>query len=264
MSISRSDNIHRTTGVSFEQMFELGARYTATSTVSTDAKGAEPVADSRKPSAPRSGPADAAERPPDQGRCANAPKLPAPSSPASQGHRTARPGHRVSPAASRRSSTSSATRSSGAATRRASVRSAKSAGLASTSSVAHQLAMLERKGFLRRDPNRPRAVDVRVPSTTDKREVAPAGPGRHRRRPARCDAPVFVPVVGRIAAGGPILAEQKIEDVFPLPKALVGDGTLFLLQGRRRLDDRRRDLRRRLGRCPAAAATPRTARSSPP
>jgi repressor LexA len=46
----------------------------------------------------------------------------------------------------------------------------------------------------------------------------------------RGEAPVFVPVVGRIAAGGPILAEQVIEDVFPLPKSLVGDGTLFLLR----------------------------------
>jgi repressor LexA len=106
-----------------------------------------------------------------------------------------------------------------------------SAGLASTSSVAHQLAMLERKGFLRRDPNRPRAVDVRNGTATKPKaarralavvENAPRGP-----------APVFVPVVGRIAAGGPILAEQMIEDVFPLPRELVGDptsGSLFLLK----------------------------------
>ncbi len=105
-----------------------------------------------------------------------------------------------------------------------------SAGLASTSSVAHQLAMLERKGFLRRDPNRPRAVDVRPGG-----EPMPK-PKAVRRAVAvtddapRGEAPVFVPVVGRIAAGGPILAEQMIEDVFPLPKALVGDGSLFLLK----------------------------------
>jgi repressor LexA len=103
-----------------------------------------------------------------------------------------------------------------------------SAGLASTSSVAHQLAMLERKGFLRRDPNRPRAVDVRTASTERPRAarravaVADSAP--------RGEVPVFVPMVGRIAAGGPILAEQVIEDVFPLPKALVGEGTLFLLK----------------------------------
>jgi repressor LexA len=46
------------------------------------------------------------------------------------------------------------------------------------------------------------------------------------RRPT----PTYVPVVGRIAAGGPVLAEQAIEDVFPLPKELVGEGTLFLLR----------------------------------
>ena len=42
--------------------------------------------------------------------------------------------------------------------------------------------------------------------------------------------PTFVPVLGRIAAGGPILAEQAVEDVFPLPRELVGEGSLFLLK----------------------------------
>jgi repressor LexA len=102
-----------------------------------------------------------------------------------------------------------------------------SAGLASTSSVAHQLAMLERKGYLRRDPNRPRAVDVR--GAEDRPKAARRALAVADEAP-RGDAPVFVPVVGRIAAGGPILAEQSIEDVFPLPKVLVGDGTLFLLR----------------------------------
>jgi repressor LexA len=108
-----------------------------------------------------------------------------------------------------------------------------SAGLASTSSVAHQLSMLERKGFLRRDPNRPRAVDVRTGSA--KASTGPV-PKAARRALAvaddapRGDAPVFVPMVGRIAAGGPILAEQMIEDVFPLPKSLVGEGTLFMVK----------------------------------
>jgi repressor LexA len=93
-------------------------------------------------------------------------------------------------------------------------------GLTSTSSVAHQLATLERKGFLRRDPNRPRAVEVKVPAVPDD------ATGEGDARPA----PTYVPVVGRIAAGGPILAEQVVEDVFPLPRQLVGDGQLFLLQ----------------------------------
>jgi repressor LexA len=106
-----------------------------------------------------------------------------------------------------------------------------SAGLASTSSVAHQLAMLERKGFLRRDPNRPRAVDVRA-SLSERPKAARRALAVTQDAP-QGSSPVYVPVVGRIAAGGPILAEQMIEDVFPLPKELVGDptsGSLFLLR----------------------------------
>ncbi|HEY0228360.1 MAG TPA: transcriptional repressor LexA, partial [Mycobacterium sp.] len=98
-------------------------------------------------------------------------------------------------------------------------------GLTSTSSVAHQLRTLERKGYLRRDPNRPRAVDVR--GTDDHAAAAPV------TDVAGSDAlpvPTFVPVLGRIAAGGPILAEEAVEDVFPLPRELVGEGTLFLLK----------------------------------
>ncbi|OBK09928.1 transcriptional repressor LexA [Mycobacterium asiaticum] len=97
-------------------------------------------------------------------------------------------------------------------------------GLTSTSSVAHQLRTLERKGYLRRDPNRPRAVDVR---SADDALTPPA------TEVAGSDAlpePTYVPVLGRIAAGGPILAEEAVEDVFPLPRELVGEGTLFLLK----------------------------------
>jgi repressor LexA len=94
-------------------------------------------------------------------------------------------------------------------------------GLTSTSSVAHQLTTLERKGFLRRDANRPRAVEVKVPASVPD---DPTGEGDDNPVPA------FVPVVGRIAAGGPILAEQAVEDIFPLPRQIVGDGELFLLQ----------------------------------
>ncbi|WP_433656428.1 transcriptional repressor LexA [Nocardia sp. CA-128927] len=107
-------------------------------------------------------------------------------------------------------------------------------GLTSTSSVAHQLRALERKGFLRRDPNRPRAVDVRGldevgravtslhAAAVDESDSATVDPSR--------PTPTFVPVLGRIAAGGPILAEQAVEDVFPLPRELVGEGSLFLLK----------------------------------
>ncbi|CRZ14899.1 transcriptional repressor LexA [Mycolicibacterium neworleansense] len=99
-------------------------------------------------------------------------------------------------------------------------------GLTSTSSVAHQLRTLERKGYLRRDPNRPRAVDVRAADD-------PAAAAVVSTDVAGSDAlpePTFVPVLGRIAAGGPILAEQAVEDVFPLPRELVGEGSLFLLK----------------------------------
>lgn len=102
-----------------------------------------------------------------------------------------------------------------------------SVGLTSTSSVAHQLRVLEAKGFLRRDPNRPRAVEVLLPDA----DLAPPGsvPDITGVGDAYPSA-VMVPVVGRIAAGGPILAEERVEQVFPLPKELVGEGTLFLLE----------------------------------
>jgi repressor LexA len=100
-------------------------------------------------------------------------------------------------------------------------------GLTSTSSVAHQMRTLEKKGYLRRDPNRPRALDVRLPEELEGGD--PAGAAAEDVRADR-PTPTFVPVVGRIAAGGPILAEQLIEDVFPLPRSLVGEGTLFLLR----------------------------------
>ncbi|WP_412539778.1 transcriptional repressor LexA [Longispora sp. K20-0274] len=91
-------------------------------------------------------------------------------------------------------------------------------GLASASSVAYQLGVLEQKGFLRRDANRPRAVDIRQ---TGGATVTPL-PDR--------PTPVMVPMLGAIAAGGPILAEQTLDETFPLPRELVGEGTLFMLK----------------------------------
>jgi len=99
-------------------------------------------------------------------------------------------------------------------------------GLTSTSSVAHQLRTLERKGYLRRDPNRPRAVDVRGADGN----VGAVAPGTDVAGSDALPEPTYVPVLGRIAAGGPILAEESVEDVFPLPRELVGEGTLFLLK----------------------------------
>ncbi|AXB43983.1 repressor LexA [Amycolatopsis albispora] len=90
-------------------------------------------------------------------------------------------------------------------------------GLNSTSSVSHQLRALQRKGYLRRDANRPRAVGVLAA------DAEPGTPIEQMPKPA------YVPLVGRIAAGGPVLAEQSIEDVYPLPKDIVGEGDVFLL-----------------------------------
>ena len=102
-------------------------------------------------------------------------------------------------------------------------------GLTSSSSVSHQLAALERKGYLRRDPNRPRAIEVRSPDPAGAPSYEPMVHDETGSGDARPPA-TYVPLVGRIAAGGPILAEEAIEDVFPLPRQLVGEGTLFLLQ----------------------------------
>jgi len=102
-------------------------------------------------------------------------------------------------------------------------------GLTSTSSVAHQMGVLEKKGFLRRDPNRPRALDVRLPEELEGSDSTAESVDAEAVRADR-PTPTFVPVVGRIAAGGPILAEQAVEDVFPLPRELVGEGSLFMLR----------------------------------
>jgi repressor LexA len=113
------------------------------------------------------------------------------------------------------------------------------AGLASPSSVSHQLRALEAKGYLRRDPHRPRAMEVRLPESVTRINQGDAVAHEGAAADELVDITgigdampeaVNVPVVGRIAAGGPILAEERVEDVFPLPKQLVGDGTLFLLE----------------------------------
>jgi repressor LexA len=108
-------------------------------------------------------------------------------------------------------------------------------GLTSTSSVSYQLSTLQAKGYLHRDAGRPRTVEVRLPGhpavrpefEQDDEETAEAPAGAF-------DIPsqeaAYVPLVGRIAAGGPIIAEQRVEDVFPLPKQLVGEGEHFLLK----------------------------------
>jgi repressor LexA len=106
-------------------------------------------------------------------------------------------------------------------------------GLASSSSVAHQLRVLEQKGFIKRDPNRPRALEVFIPELmAARRAIASADDSSYDVTGIGDAVPeaTQVPLVGRIAAGGPILAEERVEEIFPLPKTLVGEGTLFMLE----------------------------------
>jgi repressor LexA len=108
-------------------------------------------------------------------------------------------------------------------------------GLTSTSSVAHQLRALEGLGYVKRDPNRPRALEIFLPDVMAARRsmsAAPDGDGDIDETGIRDAMPsaVNIPMVGRIAAGGPILAEQRVEEIFPMPKSLVGEGTLFMLE----------------------------------
>ncbi|MGO1167471.1 MAG: transcriptional repressor LexA [Janibacter sp.] len=117
-------------------------------------------------------------------------------------------------------------------------------GLTSPSSVAHQLSSLERKGYLRRDPNRPRAIEVISPDADADAVVADAADFGGMRGGATADDEAldqtgsgddrpeasYVPVLGQIAAGVPITAEEVVDDVFPLPKQIVGEGSLFLLK----------------------------------
>ncbi|MGN6762327.1 MAG: transcriptional repressor LexA, partial [Leifsonia sp.] len=97
-------------------------------------------------------------------------------------------------------------------------------GLSSLSSVTHQLNQLELSGYLRRDPNRPRALEILIdlPSsssqTPDYENQTPVG-----------DA-AMVPLVGRIAAGNPLTPEQQVDEVFPHPPQQVGNGELFMLK----------------------------------
>lgn len=100
-------------------------------------------------------------------------------------------------------------------------------GLQSTSSVAYQLKELEKKGFLRRDPNKPRAVDLRHLNETTGRTKKAAKP---QETPEDGASPRYVPVVGQIAAGAPILAEENVETYYPLPAELLGDGDVFMLR----------------------------------
>jgi repressor LexA len=91
-------------------------------------------------------------------------------------------------------------------------------GLNSPSTVHNHLASLQKMGFLRRDPTKPRAIEVRFDTNS---EVA------MERRPAR-----HVPLIGDVAAGTNVLAQENVEDLIPLPTDFTGEGELFMLRVR--------------------------------
>ena len=92
-------------------------------------------------------------------------------------------------------------------------------GLNSPSSVHSQLATLQRHGYLKRDPAKTRAIRVRWDSTSGASDI--------ERRPVR-----HVPLVGDVAAGTDVLAEEHIEETLPVPADFAGDGDLFMLRVR--------------------------------
>ena len=104
-------------------------------------------------------------------------------------------------------------------------------GLKSLSSVTHQLGQLELAGFMRRDPKRSRTIEllIDIPSTDNFSEPSATEQANYDNVIPIGDA-ALVPLVGRIAAGVPITADQQVEEVFPLPRQLVGQGELFMLK----------------------------------
>lgn len=91
-------------------------------------------------------------------------------------------------------------------------------GLTSSSTVHAHLNTLERQGYLRRDPTKPRAIEVRYDQSSG---------AAVERRPAQ-----HVPLVGDVAAGTDVLAQQNVEEVLPVPADFTGDGPLFMLRVR--------------------------------
>jgi repressor LexA len=89
-------------------------------------------------------------------------------------------------------------------------------GLASSSTVHSHFQALQKKGYIRIDPTKPRAIEILFDPETGLAA---------ERRPAKS-----VPLLGRIAAGAPILAEENVEEIYPMPSDLVGDGNVFMLE----------------------------------
>jgi repressor LexA len=91
-------------------------------------------------------------------------------------------------------------------------------GLTSSSTVHAHLAVLQREGYLRRDPSKPRAIEVCYDPSS--KVIADTRPTRH------------VPLVGEVAAGTGVLAQENVEELYPLPEDFTGSGTLFMVKVR--------------------------------
>jgi repressor LexA len=91
-------------------------------------------------------------------------------------------------------------------------------GLTSSSTVHTHLTTLQRQGYLRRDPTKPRAIEVRYDAMSG---------AAIERRPVR-----HVPLLGEVAAGTDVLAQENVEELLPLPEDFTGDGQLFMLRVR--------------------------------
>ena len=104
-------------------------------------------------------------------------------------------------------------------------------GLSSLSSVDYQLTRLDKMGYIRKGTGKSRDIDVlRVPSEFAGTEIDPEYSHQSASPESQFELATLVPLVGQIAAGVPITAEQHVEDVMPLPRALVGEGAIFMLR----------------------------------
>lgn len=98
----------------------------------------------------------------------------------------------------------------------------------STSTVHKDIENLELKGYLKKDPSKPRALMIVDPESNGKSSISKQTQDLSYSNNKRTDV-IDIPVVGRIAAGTPILADQNVEDTFPIPARFAGKGTSFML-----------------------------------
>ncbi|MGI6727485.1 MAG: transcriptional repressor LexA [Anaerovoracaceae bacterium] len=104
-----------------------------------------------------------------------------------------------------------------------------SLGIKSTSTAHKDLSNLEKKGYIRKDPSKPRAIEILNFEITDDSDNDNTVSNLHENNNTERTDVIEIPVIGRIAAGAPILAEQNIEDSFPVPSRFISSGNFFML-----------------------------------